>query len=147
LGALDWIAVAAERFLLVPSRRSLTFRAKRRSETGDGGGLMSDNFEIKIRSAAVAGWWTLLIAVGIFLIQWIICLLVVPAQTAWVLTLWGPGATWHEVRSVWFWFLVGFKVFLLLLAFVLVWLTLWARQLRKRTGKPARPLAADPRRL
>ena len=96
---------------------------------------MNEFFETRIRCAAIAGWWTLLIAAVAFLMQWIIYLLVVPAQPSWVLTLWGPGANWPEVRSVWFWFLAGFKVFLVLLAFVLVWLTLWARQLRKRAGK------------
>lgn len=98
--------------------------------------MMNDNFETRIRCAAIAGWWTLLIATAIFIIQWIVYLLVVPAQPAWVLKLWGAGATWPEVRSVWFWFLCAFKVSLLMLAFVLVWLTLWARQLRKRAVKP-----------
>lgn len=95
---------------------------------------MNGNFETKIRCLAVAGWWTLLIATAIFLIQWIIYLLVVPAQPAWVLTLWGPGATWQTVPTIWFWFLAGFKAFLLLVAFFLVWLTFWAKQLRKRAG-------------
>jgi hypothetical protein len=95
---------------------------------------MNDSFESRIRSATVAGWWTLVIAVALFLIQWIVYLLLVPAQPAWLLTLWGPGATWQEIRTLWFWFLVFFKAFLLLVAFLIVWLTLWARQLRKRTG-------------
>lgn len=94
---------------------------------------MADNLEIKVRCAAVAGWWTLLIAAAIFLFQWIVYLIVVPAQPAWVLTLWGPGASWLEVRNVWFWFMAGYKVCLLLVAFLLVWLTLWSRQLRKRS--------------
>jgi hypothetical protein len=93
---------------------------------------MNNDFESRLHSAAVAGWWTLLIAVGIFLIQWIMYLIVVPAQPNWVLTFLGPGVGWHEVRTIWFWFLAGFKVLLLLVAFVLLWLTLWARQLRNR---------------
>jgi hypothetical protein len=97
---------------------------------------MNDMFETKVRCAAVAGWWTVLVAAGIFLIQWVIYLLVVPAQPAWVLTLWGPGATWEAVRTTWFWFLAGFKTFLLVVAFFLVWLSFWARQLRKRTRNP-----------
>jgi hypothetical protein len=97
---------------------------------------MNDNFETRVRCAAVAGWWTLLIAAVIFLFQWIMYLLVVSAQPAWVLTFWGAGATWQEVRTVWFWSLAGFKVWLGLVAFLDVWLTLWARQLRKRTGTP-----------
>lgn len=96
---------------------------------------MSDDFESRLHSAAVAGWWTLLIGVGIFLIQWVIYLIVLPVQPNWVLTLWGPGADWQQVRTVWFWFLAGFKVCLALVAFVLLWLTLWARQLRK--SRPA----------
>jgi hypothetical protein len=92
---------------------------------------MSDNFETRLRRAAIAGWWTLLIAAGVFLIQWITYLLVVPAEPAWVLRLWGPGASWQEVRTVWFWFMVIFKVTLMAAAFVLVWLSLWARGLRK----------------
>ena len=95
---------------------------------------MNDSFESKVRCAAVSGWWTLLIAVVLFLIQWIVYLLWVPAQPAWLLTLWGPGATWEEVRNLWFGFLVFFKAFLLLVAVLLLWLTLWARQLRKNAG-------------
>ena len=97
---------------------------------------MNDNFETRLHSAAVAGWWTLLIAVGIFLLQWIAYLVVVPAEPNWVLTLWGPGANWQEVRTIWFWFLAAFKAGLAAAAFLLLWLTLWARQLRKRTGTP-----------
>jgi hypothetical protein len=94
---------------------------------------MNENFESKVRCAAVAGWWTLAIAVALFLIQWIVYLLLVPDQPAWLLALWGPGANWQEVQTLWFWFLVYFKAFLVLVAFLLVWLTLWARQLRKHT--------------
>lgn len=97
---------------------------------------MNDNLGTKMRCAAVAGWWTLLIATAIFLFQWILYLILVPAQPAWLLTLWGPGATWELVRTVWFWFLAGYKVCLYLVAFLLVWLTLWARQLRKGAGTP-----------
>lgn len=94
---------------------------------------MKDNFEIRLRCATVAGWWTLVIGVAFFLIQWIMYLLSMAVQPAWLLTLWGPGATWQEIRTWWFWFLVYFKVFLLLIAFFLLWLTLWVRQLQKRT--------------
>jgi hypothetical protein len=92
---------------------------------------MNDDFESRLHSAAAAGWWTLLIGVGILLIQWVMYLIVVPARPDWILTLWGPGADWQQVRMVWFWFLAGFKVCLFFVAFVLLWLTLWARQLRK----------------
>ena len=98
---------------------------------------MVDNFELRVRCAAVAGWWMLLIAAAIFLLQWIVYITLAPAQPTWLLALWGPGATWQEVRTVWFWFLASFKVCLVLVAFLLGWLTLWARQLRKCAGAVA----------
>lgn len=61
---------------------------------------MIDDLELKVRSAAAAGWWTLLTAVGLFLVQWILYLVVVPAEPSWVLTLWGPGAEWPQVRTI-----------------------------------------------
>ncbi len=97
---------------------------------------MSDTLGATLRSAATAGWWTLLIAVGVLLIQWVMYLLVVAAQPGWLLTLWGPGATWQEVRSLWFWFIAAFKAALVVVAFVLLWLTLWAHQLQKHAGHP-----------
>jgi hypothetical protein len=95
---------------------------------------MNDNFEKRVWDAALAGWWTLLVAAGFLMLQWIVYLLVMSGRPAWFLTLEGPGSTWQEIRTVWFWFLAGFKACLLLVAFLLVWLTLWARQLRKRAG-------------
>ncbi len=95
---------------------------------------MADTFESRVRCAAIAGWWTLLIGVGVFLVQWILYLVLGAVQPAWLLTLWGPGADWQQVRTVWFWFLAGFKAFLFLVAFLLMWITLWARQMRKGAG-------------
>src|SRR3970040_543490 len=100
---------------------------------------MSESFESRLHCAVIAGWWTLLIAPGLFLLQWVVSLIVVPAQPGWVLAFWGPGADWQQVRTLWFWFLAGYKVVLLVVAFVLLWLTLYARQLRKTTGAPMRP--------
>jgi hypothetical protein len=37
------------------------------------------------------------------------------------------------VQQVWFWAIAVLKFILWLMALVVVWLTLWARQLRKRT--------------
>jgi hypothetical protein len=92
---------------------------------------MTEDFESRVHSAAVAGWWTVLAALGVFLVQWVAYLIVVPAQPGWVLSLWGPGADWEHVRTTWFWFLAGFKVSLVVVVFLLLWLTLWARQMRK----------------
>lgn len=53
-------------------------------------------------------------------------------QPVWVAFLWGPGATWESIRTVWFQALVFLKVTLWLLVLAALWLTLWAKQLRKR---------------
>lgn len=93
---------------------------------------MNDIFEKRVRAAAVAGWWTLLIAVGFLLIQWVGYLLVMSAHPAWLLSLWGPDTTWSFVRTVWFWAIAILKVSVWPLALAALWLTLWASQLRRR---------------
>jgi hypothetical protein len=92
---------------------------------------MSDSFEKKVRAAAIAGWWTLLIGVVLFIIQWIAYLLLTSARPAWPLSLWGNGIGWDTVQSVWFWGAAALKLCLWLMALIVIWLTLWARQLRK----------------
>ncbi len=95
---------------------------------------MNDVFEKRVRAAAVAGWWTLLIAVGFLLIHWIVYLLVMSAHPTWVLSWWGPNITWSFFQTVWFWGIAIFKLCVGLLAMVVLWLTLWARQLRNQAG-------------
>jgi uncharacterized membrane protein YhaH (DUF805 family) len=95
---------------------------------------MNDNFEKRVRDAALAGWWTLLAAAGFLMLQSVIYLLVMSGRPAWFLSLEGPDVSWQEVHNLWFLGLAFFKFYLLLLAVVVLWLTLWARQLRKRTS-------------
>lgn len=92
---------------------------------------MSITFENRVRSAAVAGWWMLLIAAGFLTLQWIIYLLVMSARPAWLLAFWGPDITWQVVQQVWFWCLAILKLCLWLMALGILWLTLWAQQMRK----------------
>ncbi|MGD0819251.1 MAG: hypothetical protein ABSA71_00730 [Desulfomonilia bacterium] len=95
---------------------------------------MNDNFEKRLWAAALAGWWTLLVAAGVLMLQWIVYLLVMSGRPMWFLSLWGPDVSWHDVHNIWFLGLGFFKVCLLLLAVVVLWLTLWARRLRKGAG-------------
>jgi hypothetical protein len=95
---------------------------------------MEDGLAGKVRSAAVAGWWTLLLAAVVLLLQWSAYLVVMSSRPAWVLSLWGPGATWEFVQKVWWLGTALLKVLLLCLAIPCLWLTLWARQLRKVGG-------------
>ena len=95
---------------------------------------MNDAFERKVHAAGVAGWWTLLIAAAVLLLQWMVYLVIMWARPDWVTPLWGPGITWERVQHVWWVATVALKVLLLALAIPCLWLTLWARQLRRAGG-------------
>ena len=95
---------------------------------------MSDTFEEKLRASAKAGWWTLLIGSAFLALQWIMYLVLTSSRPLWPLLFWGKGISWDTVQVVWFWGTAIFKFCLWLLALVVIWLTLWARQLRKQAG-------------
>jgi hypothetical protein len=97
---------------------------------------MTDHFERHVRAAAVAGWWVVLAAAGLFTVSWLGYLYIVPARPSWLLTLWGPDISWEFVENVWFWGIAEFKLIVWLMAVAALWLTLWARQLRKTAGGP-----------
>jgi hypothetical protein len=92
---------------------------------------MNDIFEKRIRAAAAAGWWMLLVAVIFLVIQWIVYLFVMNARPEWVKDMWGPNLDWAFVQNVWFWAVAIFKMCVWVMALLVIWLTLWARQLRK----------------
>jgi hypothetical protein len=92
---------------------------------------MNDAFEKKVRAAAVAGWSVILIAYALLLVTWLSYLAVMSAQPAWYLSFWGPDVSWAFVQNVWFWVMVAFKFCVWLMILAVLWLTLWARQLRK----------------
>jgi len=96
---------------------------------------MNDVFEKRVRTAAVAGWWTLLIAVLFLVVQWIAYLAIMNARPAWLPAMWGPGIEWSFIQTLWFWVVGVFKMCVWLMTLVVIWLTLWARQLRKANGK------------
>ncbi len=55
----------------------------------------------------------------------------VPTRPAWLIAMWGPRVEWPFLENVWFWGIVAFKAIFWLLTLLALWLTLWARQLRK----------------
>src|SRR3984957_9795982 len=92
---------------------------------------MNDPFEKKVGAAAVDGLWVVLIAIGFLTLLWVIYLAVMSAHPAWLLSMWGPGVDWPLVQNVWFWAMAAFKFCVWLMVLAVLWLTLWARQLRK----------------
>ena len=98
--------------------------------------MTDDAFQSRIHAAAIAAWWTLLLAGVFFLLQWLLYLGITSSQPAWVVSFWGPGATWESIRTLWFDALIVLKLSLWPLVLIAMWLTLWARRLRgvARTG-------------
>jgi hypothetical protein len=92
---------------------------------------MKDTFENRVRSAAIAGWWSLLIAAILITAVWIVTLSFLSSQPAWLLPFVGPGVTWAMLGTMILWFIGVLKLFLWLWLFAVLWLTLWAKQLRK----------------
>ena len=94
---------------------------------------MNDAFQQRIRAAAIAGWWTVLIAVGFLTLVWMLFLVLMSARPPWYQSLLGPGVSWEYIQNVGFWAVAIFKMCIWLMALVVVWLTLWSRQLGKRS--------------
>jgi len=93
---------------------------------------MNDPFEKKVRAAAVAGWWVVLIASALLVVTWLAFLGLLSVRPAWLLTMWGQGdVNWAFVQTVSLWFMAAFKFLVWIVILVALWLTLWARQLRK----------------
>jgi hypothetical protein len=93
---------------------------------------MNDAFTKKVRAAAVAAWWVVLAGYALLIVTWAVYLVIVSARPAWLLSMWGQGeVSWALVQTVSLWFMGVFKLLLWFLILGALWLTLWARQLRK----------------
>jgi hypothetical protein len=93
---------------------------------------MDEMFIKKIRTAAAAGWWTFLIAYCLVLISWFGYLLIMTSQPEGMLCLFGKGATWAEIRTIWLWGIVAYKLVVATMLLVVIWLTIWAKKLAKK---------------
>jgi len=93
---------------------------------------MDDLFTKRVRTAAIAGWWTLLIAYCILLVQWLVYLLIMTRQPEGILCIWGNGIAWPEIRTIWLWAMAAYKLGAVMLLLIVIWMTLWARQLIKK---------------
>ena len=77
---------------------------------------MNDVFEKRVRAAAVAAWWAVLVAVAFVVLQWLVYLAVIHARPAWILSMWGPNLDWAFVQAVWFWGVAVLKFVVWLMA-------------------------------
>ena len=94
---------------------------------------MSDLRE-RVRSAAVAGWWTILIMMLWMTTGWLLWVFVLlPCKPDWILFLWGGEEflNWQRVYDTFFHFMVTWKLIMFVMMTVTIWLSLWARKLKK----------------
>jgi hypothetical protein len=94
---------------------------------------MNDLFERRVRTAAVAAWWTLLFAAIFLTVVWFVFLGMMSNPPDWMERMWG-GMSPGQIFYVALWLVGIWKLFLWTWAMVALWLTLWARQLRKSAG-------------
>jgi hypothetical protein len=99
---------------------------------------MNDSFEKKVRAAAVAAWWVVIFGYVLLTLVWLVYLALVSTRPAWLLALWGQNVSWDFMQTMSLWLIGVFKLFLWFLFLVALWLTLWARQLRKSGREEAR---------
>jgi len=99
---------------------------------------MDETFTQRVRAAAVAGWWTILI-MGVWLtLGWFVWLAMFSSRPAWMLAMWGGNTmTWEQMHATMVTFIGVFKVIALTLLMLTIWLSLWARGLRNQ-AKPGR---------
>ena len=95
---------------------------------------MNETFQNKLQASVRAGWWTLLIGAVFLTSQWIVYLVLMSSRPSWLPALWGNGIAWDTIQNLWLWGTAIFKLCLWILALVVIWLTLWSRQLKKEAG-------------
>lgn len=99
-----------------------------------GGSDVNSAFERRVHTAAVAGWWTLLIVVIVLWIQWGFYLWVMNARPDWVLAMVGKGVGWPFLQKLMVLAITAFKMCVWVMAVIVIWLTLWSRQMRRIGG-------------
>ena len=93
---------------------------------------MDEMFIKKVRTAAVAGWWTVLIAYCLLLLSWFSYLMIMKIRLEGVVCLLGKGVTWEEIPTIWLWGMVAYKLSVAIMLFVVICLTLWTKKLAKK---------------
>ena len=88
---------------------------------------MTEEFEEVVRSAAVAGWWTVLIGAVWVTVAWLVWRAVIKSKPAWLMKLWGFDMSWDEVQKVMFYAMAVMKMILFVGILICIWLSLWVQ--------------------
>jgi hypothetical protein len=93
---------------------------------------MADELAKKVRAAAGAAWWLVLIGIVWITVGYSAWLTLMTRRPEWIRTLWGGGnLTWDDMQIITLWFFGVLKIILFLMLFAAIWLSLWHRRLRK----------------
>ncbi len=92
---------------------------------------MDEVYAKRVRDAAIAGWWTILVAVIVASVQWLAYLAVMHFKPEWMLCVWGPSMSWERMGRLWMGYMAVFKIIIWTMILAVIWLSLWARRLRR----------------
>jgi hypothetical protein len=87
----------------------------------------------RVRAAAGAGWWTVLVLAVWMVGAWVFWLAIMHLRPMWLVPLWGGDADdkffWDRAQTASLLVMGGMKVLLMALVAACIWLSLWARRL------------------
>jgi hypothetical protein len=93
---------------------------------------MNGEFEKRLRTAVRAAWCTIIGGVVMMTATWLGSLWIMHAQPDWIRTMWGgQSLTWDQMQTTILWFFSIFKLILWTAMLGALFLTLWARNLKK----------------
>ena len=93
---------------------------------------MNGEFEKRLRTAVRAGWCTIIVGVMMMTVSWLGYLCLMHARPDWIRTMWGgESLTWDQMQTTVLWFFSIFKLILWTAMLGALFLTLWARNLKK----------------
>ena len=92
---------------------------------------MGSDFHTKVRTAAVAGWWSTALMWALLYVTYFIYIFAMGSHPAWMMSVLGPDLDWQFIARVWVVSIVGFKSVAFMMLIASLWLTLWARGLKR----------------
>ena len=97
---------------------------------------MDDLLMNRVRAGAGAAWWVVIILMASMMFSYAVFLVIIQTKPDWMLALWGGSKLeghvgWHEIHYMSLVLYGAFKVLLFLFVGTALWLTIWARKLRK----------------
>lgn len=92
---------------------------------------MSDTLAHRVRAAAIALWWTVLIAVVWVMAMWFLWMGALHNRPDLVVWAMGGSVTADQVHWVMIAAIMVARFFVLILILTAIWLSFWARRLRR----------------